>query len=82
MTSHIENVNNEVLKSKNKIKVDKKSLLEKYFFFFVILLIPLSQFCIFYLGVNVNTILLSFQEYQDGVFVFKNGDVNLCNDHT
>ncbi len=75
MTSPIENTNNEILKSKNKIKVDKKSLLEKYFFFFVILLIPLSQFCIFYLGVNVNTILLSFQEYQDGIFVFKNGDL-------
>ncbi len=71
MMSHIQNINAEIMRNKNKIKVDKKSILEKYFFFFVILVIPLSQFCIFYLGVNFNTILLSFQEYDNGIFVFK-----------
>lgn len=52
-----------------KINVDKKALFEKYLFFFVILVIPISQFLIFYLGVNFNTILLSFQVYEDNTFV-------------
>ena len=32
-------------------------------FLFCVLVLPVLQFCVFYIGVNVNSILLAFQEY-------------------
>ena len=32
-------------------------------FLFCVLVIPVLQFCVFYIGVNINSILLAFQEY-------------------
>lgn len=49
---------------------NKKSDIEKYVFFFAILLIPLSQFLIFYLGINANSLLLSLKEYDGAKYVW------------
>ncbi len=38
-------------------------LFKKRAFYYILILIPLIQFAIFYLGVNINSILLAFKEY-------------------
>ena len=38
-------------------------LLKKRAFYYILISIPLIQFAIFYLGVNINSILLAFKEY-------------------
>ncbi|MBR5191797.1 MAG: sugar ABC transporter permease [Clostridia bacterium] len=45
----------------------------KILFYFGVVAIPLLQFLIFYVGVNFNTILLAFQELDEGKFVFTAG---------
>lgn len=47
---------------------DWKGTIEKYVFFAAILIIPLLQFVVFYVGANVNSIVMSFQKFEDGVF--------------
>lgn len=62
---------NEVKKEKVKRNRDWKGIIEKYIFFLVILIVPVSQFCIYYVGANLNTVKLSFQKFDDsGVFVW------------
>ena len=55
-------------------KLTTKELFKKNFqdilFCFIILLYPTVQFIIFYLGVNVNTIVLSFEKYEGGRYIF------------
>ena len=50
-------------------KMKIRATIRRYIFFFVILFIPLAQFCIFYVGTNINTIVMSFQKYDNGVFI-------------
>lgn len=40
-----------------------KKLLKKRLFYYILILIPIIQFLIFYVGVNLNSIFLSFKEY-------------------
>ncbi len=47
-------------------KWDKSKIL----FYFGIVIIPLLQFLIFYVGVNINTIVLAFQTYYRGEYIF------------
>lgn len=54
----------------------RKNLVSKYVFILAITIVPIVQFCIFYLGVNINSILLAFQEYNDGLFTFTAGFSN------
>ena len=56
-----------------KIDIQKrlkmKSDIKRHIFFFVILAIPLAQFCVFYIGANFNTVIMSFQKYDNGHFI-------------
>lgn len=49
---------------------DTKAIVEKYVFFVAILALPVLQFVIMYLAVNANSIVMSFQKYEDGRYVF------------
>lgn len=54
-----------------KISKDKK---EDLIFYFILIIIPIVQFCIFYIGVNFNSILLSFKDISinsEGEYVTK-----------
>ena len=44
---------------------------KRLLFYIAMITLPLIQFCIFYIGVNINSILISFKSYQfvDGVYV-------------
>ena len=44
---------------------------KKWIFYWAIIALPLLQFCIFYIGVNFNSILLAFKEYNMGVGKFE-----------
>ena len=61
--------NTENLKPKRIMTRKEKKLL----FYVLVMAYPIIQFCIFYIGVNLNSILLAFKEYTevDGRFVFK-----------
>ena len=48
------------------MKTPKKRKLGAKIFYWAILALPLLQFAIFYIGVNVNSLLLSFKEYSAG----------------
>lgn len=39
-------------------------------FYICLIAIPFAQFCIFYVGVNFNSLLLAFQKYDSGDYVF------------
>ena len=39
-------------------------------FYMCLVVIPFAQFCIFYVGVNFNSILLAFQRYENGGYIF------------
>lgn len=54
-------------------KTNRKALISKYLFIVSITIIPLVQFAVFYIGVNINSLLLAFQEYHDGYFTFTAG---------
>lgn len=43
---------------------------EKKLFYYGLMLFPLLQFCIFYIGVNFQSILLAFQKYENSEFIF------------
>ena len=53
----------------SKKRKNWKNIIEKYVFFTVILLIPLTQFVVFYIGANVNSVILSFQKYDGGIYL-------------
>ena len=50
---------------------------KRKFFYYGLMVIPLVQFCLFYIGVNFQSFLLAFQEYDpiNGRFKFIQGDV-------
>ena len=56
--------------AQKRVVKDKKAVVEKYIFFVAILALPVLQFIIMYLGVNANSVIMSFQEYKDGQYVF------------
>ena len=39
-------------------------------FYICLVAIPFAQFCIFYVGVNFNSVLLAFQKYENGNYIF------------
>ena len=47
-----------------------KATFEKYVFFVAILALPVLQFLIMYVLVNANSILMSFQKYENGQYIF------------
>ena len=46
----------------NRLSLKKRKLLKDGLFFAAITCIPIIQFCIFYVGVNANSIVMSFQD--------------------
>lgn len=52
-----------------KRRTNVKNAVEKYIFFAAILFIPLLQFVVFYVGANVNSVIMSFQKYDNGVYL-------------
>ena len=66
------------MKSKKKVQITTDGTVfgkEKShkIFYWALLLIPLAHFCVFYIGVNFNSILLAFKSYtmKDGVWNYK-----------
>lgn len=55
---------------KKRFKVTKKMI-----FYYALMILPLLQFCIFYIGVNFQSILLAFQKYENSKFVFLTEDI-------
>lgn len=55
-----------------RLKSNLKKNWRDYAFYFLIVAIPVIQFCIMYVAVNVNSVLMSFQEYDktNNVFVW------------
>ena len=49
---------------------DVKATVEKYVFFIAILALPVLQFIVMYVMVNANSILMSFQKYENGKYIF------------
>lgn len=47
---------------KKKKKITKRKLLE-YVFVFAMLLLPIIQFCIFYIWINANSVIMAFREF-------------------
>ena len=70
----IENVQ-EVDKIPSKAPKKRFQISSKKIFYYSLMLYPLLQFCVFYIGVNFQSILLAFQEYEDNKFVFLTGDI-------
>ena len=50
--------NGELVKPKKTLQLNKKKV-----FYYGLMLFPLLQFCVFYIGVNFQSILLAFQKY-------------------
>lgn len=50
----------------NNVKTKKRKKYGAKVFYWAILALPIAQFCIFYIGVNFNSILLSFKDYVIG----------------
>ncbi len=57
-------------------RTKRKNLTSKYIFIVAITILPITQFCIFYIGVNFNSLLLAFQEYNEGLFTYTAGFSN------
>lgn len=53
-------------------KIKKRSQPKKLAFYLAIIALPMLQYCIFYIGVNINSILMAFQSYDamTGEFYF------------
>jgi len=54
-------------KPKSGLKTKKRKDL---IFYICLVAIPFTQFCIFYIAVNINSILMAFQKYDSGSYVF------------
>ena len=59
---------------KKRLKLNNKKI-----FYYSLMLFPLLQFCIFYIGVNFQSILLAFQKYENSSFVFLKEDIFAAN---
>ena len=59
-----------LVQKKRTLQQSFKKNFQDILFCFIILLYPTVQFIIFYLGVNVNTILLSFEKYDGTKYIF------------
>ena len=55
-----------MLKARIKRKMDRNDLI----FIVAMLILPTLQFCIFYIGTNLNSFALAFQRYENGKYVF------------
>ena len=55
-----------MLKARIKRKMDRNDLI----FIVALLILPTLQFCIFYIGTNLNSFALAFQRYENGKYVF------------
>ena len=54
-----------MVKVKTKRKIDRNDLI----FIVTLLILPTLQFCIFYIGTNLNSFALAFQRYENGKYV-------------
>ena len=54
-----------MIKVKTKRKIDRNDLI----FIVTLLILPTLQFCIFYIGTNLNSFALAFQRYENGKYV-------------
>lgn len=59
-----------IQKTPAKKKKSLQSSPSKKIFYYSLMFFPLLQFCIFYIGVNFQSILLAFQKYENSKFVF------------
>lgn len=66
----LENGENVVQKAPTKKKRSLQASPSKKIFYYSLMFLPLLQFCIFYIGVNFQSILLAFQKYENSEFVF------------
>ncbi|MBQ3493280.1 MAG: sugar ABC transporter permease [Clostridia bacterium] len=57
-------------KTKIELDANKSRRFKKNLFLFLFLLFPIVQFIIFYIGVNINSILLAFKSFEGGKWVF------------
>lgn len=66
-----------LLGNHNKKTTSKPSIKKDVIFFYALLILPVLQFVIFYICVNFNSILLSFQRYDSSTagFVFLKDDI-------
>jgi len=53
-----------------------RKTLNKYLFIIAIIIFPITQFLIFYVGVKINSVLMAFQTYENGRFLFNAGFSN------
>lgn len=62
------------MKTVAKIKTKSKIKPRKVLFYLSIVTIPMIQFCVFYVGVNVNSVIMAFQGYDSatGTFYWNN----------
>lgn len=71
MSENNENVVQQNLqKPRKRLNVNNKKI-----FYYSLMAFPLLQFCVFYIGVNFQSILLAFQEYSDYKFDFAKGNI-------
>ena len=68
---------NEALSEQQPAKAPKKLWIKdkKKLFYYGLMLFPILQFCVFYIGVNFQSILLAFQKYENSKFVFATEDL-------
>ena len=55
---------------KKRLRINNKKI-----FYYSLLVYPLLQFCIFYIGVNFQSVLFAFQKYENNKFVFLTEDI-------
>lgn len=62
---------------KSLVNTQKKGVDKKLLFYIVFMALPIIQFCVFYIGVNFQSIMMAFQRYDSltGVFSFLNEDL-------
>lgn len=56
---------------KTLINSQKKSVDRKLLFYIVLMVLPIVQFCVFYIGVNFQSILMAFQKYDSFATTFE-----------
>lgn len=62
---------------KSQVNVQTKSFDKKLLFYILLMAFPILQFCVFYIGVNFQSLLMAFQKYDsfDTKFVFLTEDI-------
>jgi len=71
----LENVDDVVQKAPVKKRRGLQASPSKKIFYYSLVFLPLLQFCIFYIGVNFQSILLAFQKYENSEFVFLSDNI-------